>query len=301
MGSSLGLFGSSPLPRQAKYPVRDLVPADVPWDAQDESIFEGASPAVEDQDLAAAVRTVDPDGYSLLINPDGTMVIDSGGDPARQSFNVDLYDRTVLDWTGDTTFWINNQSPVAEELDPAALLQNVAMTAITLASFITDADDSLDTLVLTVSPDTVNALPTGVSIATEQVLVGENNLTIASLEGTPTTVSSGTTKLRITDPTGAYVETDWQWAVVATSTIPDVEGLTQAAAISALTAENLNYQVFPTYDDTVPAGKVIAQDPAAGLVVAEGSVITMTVSLGPQPVATGGGMSFAFGFGFGVH
>jgi hypothetical protein len=248
-----------------------------------------SDPAIVTGDIQD-LTTVTANGNTITPAADGNDVIDSP-DETRDYYDYRIYDVSAGGWMQFTAhpvhgngdygrIWFNNETPIATELDPATLLEGVAMSPITLASFITDDDDSLDDLVLTVSPSTVDALPTGISITTENVTVGEETLTVASLEGTPTVVDSGVTKLRITDITGAYVETDWQWSVVATSTVPNVTGATESAAITAIEAENLIYQVFSAYHSSVPEGEVISQSPAAATVVAEGTVVTFTVSLG---------------------
>lgn len=258
-----------------------------------DTVYSGFSdPAIADGDIQD-LPSLTANGNTITPAADGNDVIDSP-DETRDYYDYRIYDVSAGDWMqfvghpveGDGDYgrvWWNNETPVATELAPATLLQDVAMSPITLASFITDDDDSLEDLTLEVSPDSVDPLPTGVSISTEDVTVGESTLTVASLEGTPTAAEeSGVTTLRITDITGAYIETAWEWSVVATSTVPDVddEGTTEAAAIAAIEAENLVDQVFGGYSATVPVGEVISQDPAAGTVVAEGSVVTITVSLG---------------------
>jgi beta-lactam-binding protein with PASTA domain len=68
-------------------------------------------------------------------------------------------------------------------------------------------------------------------------------------------------------------------------TVPDVVGLAQAAAESAITAAVLTVgNVTTTYNDTVPAGDVISQSPAAGASVVHDNAVDIEVSLGVQPV-----------------
>ena len=65
--------------------------------------------------------------------------------------------------------------------------------------------------------------------------------------------------------------------------IPNVVGLTQAAAESALTDAGLTSSVSSAYSDAVAAGLVISQTPAAATDVATGSVVELLVSAGPAP------------------
>jgi beta-lactam-binding protein with PASTA domain len=86
--------------------------------------------------------------------------------------------------------------------------------------------------------------------------------------------------------TGAWATGAWQgtaWAAGASVTVPDVVGLSQAAAVSAIEAEGLTASVTTGYSDTVPVGDVISQNPAAGASAASGSAVVIVVSLGEAP------------------
>ncbi len=68
-------------------------------------------------------------------------------------------------------------------------------------------------------------------------------------------------------------------------TVPNVVGMTQAAADSAIVAAGLVAgAVTNQYSATIPAGEVIDQTPAAGAIVPGGTVVALVVSKGPQPV-----------------
>jgi beta-lactam-binding protein with PASTA domain len=68
--------------------------------------------------------------------------------------------------------------------------------------------------------------------------------------------------------------------------VPNVVGLTQAAATSALTGAGLAVgTVTEVFHASVPAGQVTSQNPAAGASVSPGSSVNLTVSKGPEPVA----------------
>jgi serine/threonine-protein kinase len=54
------------------------------------------------------------------------------------------------------------------------------------------------------------------------------------------------------------------------------------AAIAA--AKNAVGAIKEAYDDTVPAGIVLAQDPGSGTLLRHGSTVALTVSKGPQPI-----------------
>lgn len=69
--------------------------------------------------------------------------------------------------------------------------------------------------------------------------------------------------------------------------VPDVVGQTETDADAAIVAAGLVSGASQAPDDTVPAGSVISQDPAAGAMVAAGSTVNIAVSTGPDttPVA----------------
>jgi len=66
--------------------------------------------------------------------------------------------------------------------------------------------------------------------------------------------------------------------------VPDVVGLLQADAETAITAVGLTVGVVTQqYSETVPSGAVISQDPAGGTEVVPGSAVNLVVSLGAPP------------------
>jgi len=68
--------------------------------------------------------------------------------------------------------------------------------------------------------------------------------------------------------------------------VPNVVGLTQAAASSAITGAGLVVGTVTTASSaTVPSGGVVSENPAAGTQVSAGSAVNLVVSNGPAPVA----------------
>jgi len=66
--------------------------------------------------------------------------------------------------------------------------------------------------------------------------------------------------------------------------VPDVVGMTQAAAETAITTAGLTVgTVTEEYSDTVPSGDVISQNPVANTVVDRGSAVNLVVSKGTEP------------------
>ncbi|HXH87279.1 MAG TPA: PASTA domain-containing protein [Gaiellaceae bacterium] len=66
-------------------------------------------------------------------------------------------------------------------------------------------------------------------------------------------------------------------------TVPDVVGETTEAAVADLTASSFESDVTEAFSDK-KAGVVLAQEPAAGANLKEGSSVALTVSKGPEPV-----------------
>ena len=73
---------------------------------------------------------------------------------------------------------------------------------------------------------------------------------------------------------------------VTTVAVPNVVGLTQSVATSAITSAGLAIGTVTTQSsNTVPAGIVISQNPAASTSVNTGSAVSLVVSSGPPQVA----------------
>ena len=68
-------------------------------------------------------------------------------------------------------------------------------------------------------------------------------------------------------------------------TVPNVVGLTQAAATTTVSEARLKLgNVTRQNSDTVATGNVISQEPASGSSAAEGSAVTLVISSGPPMV-----------------
>ncbi|HXI31461.1 MAG TPA: PASTA domain-containing protein, partial [Vicinamibacterales bacterium] len=90
-----------------------------------------------------------------------------------------------------------------------------------------------------------------------------------------------------TPAAGAQVASGSAVALVVSSgpapvTVPNVVGLTQAAASTAITGAGLTVGTITTASSaTVPAGSVISQTPVAGGQIAPGGAVSLVVSSGP--------------------
>ena len=67
-------------------------------------------------------------------------------------------------------------------------------------------------------------------------------------------------------------------------TVPDVKGKTRASAESALRAKGFKVKVTEQSSDSVAKGRVISQNPGAGISTAAGTTVTIVVSSGKPPV-----------------
>ncbi len=77
-------------------------------------------------------------------------------------------------------------------------------------------------------------------------------------------------------------------------TVPDLKGMTEQAAKTALTASGLSFtSVTEENSDTVAAGLVMSQSPTAGSTVEEGSSVDFVLSLGPAVKTYGGTYNIA--------
>ncbi|NTU89132.1 MAG: PASTA domain-containing protein [Actinobacteria bacterium] len=69
-----------------------------------------------------------------------------------------------------------------------------------------------------------------------------------------------------------------------TAEIPDVTGKSQEEATTTLETAGFKVRVDEEYSDTVEAGFVISQDPAAGQQMAKNNIVAIVVSKGVEPV-----------------
>lgn len=67
--------------------------------------------------------------------------------------------------------------------------------------------------------------------------------------------------------------------------VPNVNGLDQASAANQLGQAGFSVKTSTEASDTVPVGKVIKTDPAAGTQLAKGTIVTMVLSSGPTKFA----------------
>ncbi len=137
--------------------------------------------------------------------------------------------------------------------------------------------------VLAVDPDVGESL----SYLLVQAPAGMSVDALGLITWTPTMGDLGSHPiiLQVTDTLG-YSDTQlFEVLVRMATTVPDVVGQTQAAAVATVEAADLAANpIAPVFDPVVPAGQVRAQLPIGGSAAAAGDSVRLEVSLGPAPV-----------------
>lgn len=145
------------------------------------------------------------------------------------------------------------------------------------------------------------ATANGSAVAPDDYTTTSGTLTWVDGDATPKTIqvplvddglveANETFTLTLSSPSGAMLDGSATTTVTLTDggtavAVPDVVGLAQASAESAIVAAELTVGTVTTaYSNTVAAGNVISQSPGAGLSVALGSPVNLVVSLGVQMV-----------------
>ena len=69
--------------------------------------------------------------------------------------------------------------------------------------------------------------------------------------------------------------------------VPDLRGKTESEAVNLIAAAKLTIgNRTDAFDASIPAGKVVSQDPGPGLVVTQGLTVNYVISKGPEPTPT---------------
>ena len=112
-------------------------------------------------------------------------------------------------------------------------------------------------------------------------LSGLTNLDSLGLGGNPLCQEACDVYIPLLESYGTSVYHD---DCIECPTVPDVVGMVETVAKSAITSANLNVGAISNeYSDSVPQGFVISQSPSGGTIVSEGSDVNITISIGPQP------------------
>ena len=104
---------------------------------------------------------------------------------------------------------------------------------------------------------------------------------LLSVTFAPATTGAKTASISITSDGGNGSVSASGTGTTPNVTVPNVVGMTQAAASTAITGASLTVGTVTTQSSaTVPAGQVISQNPAAAASVASGSAVNLVVSSG---------------------
>jgi beta-lactam-binding protein with PASTA domain/tRNA A-37 threonylcarbamoyl transferase component Bud32 len=145
----------------------------------------------------------------------------------------------------------------------------------------------------TVTLDVANNLVTLPNVVGQTFEQGQQTLAALGVQvmrmDTPTTSQTPDTVLAMTPTSNTKVA---KGSVVTLTvaqapqvSVPAVTGQDQVTASNTVTQAGLQPSIVGQNSSTVPAGKVIATNPAAGTMVAKGSTVQLFVSTGPQTVA----------------
>jgi hypothetical protein len=151
------------------------------------SLQQGAVPAVAIGDIFITPTTVSPGAYQLQVNPDGTIVVYSGGDTSRQSFQYYRYDLSLNVIDGPGTVWLNEVAPIWNSAislptsQAGQIFPGVPITPVYLPNYAYSTSGDVLTWALY-----SGALPQGLSIVGNQIV------------GTPTALAVGTSTFQLT-------------------------------------------------------------------------------------------------------
>lgn len=137
--------------------------------------------------------------------------------------------------------------------------------------------------------DTV-AIPdvAGQSAADAQRTLEDLGLVVVARNAVDDTVEQGRV-IRTDPPAGTTVDEGSTVTLLVSGgpgleTVPDVVGLDSTAARAAIVQAGFEVDVVEQASDTVPEDRVISQQPGAGGQAERGSLVTLTVSTGPEDV-----------------
>ncbi|XME03283.1 protein kinase domain-containing protein [Lachnospiraceae bacterium C1.1] len=124
--------------------------------------------------------------------------------------------------------------------------------------------------------------------------VTKGNVISQSPEAGKTADTGSTVTVKVSKGSDTTDNADSTEDAAVTRTVPNIVGMTETAAKTALTASGLSFEsITESYSDTVTAGLVISQSPTAGSQAADGSGVNFVLSLGPESKTYGGTFSVA--------
>jgi beta-lactam-binding protein with PASTA domain len=258
------------------------------WDAETEA---GNITVFEALWSDGVANTIGSDGIPYRATPSG-----------RVDFDYREWDVATRDWVpvtgGDgvtATYYVGNAVPVLGTIAAQTWVAGVD-SAYDLP--LSDADDALDTLVITGTiagtPITGTYNVRGVRTQLHTYLAGQPGeyrrwrLEFSLAHGAGN-ASGAISDLRVTDPLGAYTQfASFAWTRTDGVQVPYLRGLTYAAALDVLVSVGLSgTQPVLGYDVAISPGSVISTDPAYPAYVDDGSLISLIVCAVSVPSVVG--------------
>ena len=218
----------------------------------------------------------------------GTNIVGVGLDPAGDIFIADIDNSRVVELQRSQAPWLSFAATVEgiASADSVVSVQNVGNQTLTgsvapaSSPFGEDSGSSCDAFSLAAGAtcsELFNFTPEATGLLVGTAIFSDNSLNAA-----PATQSVALSGTGLTNQTG---------------TIPNVVGMTQAAAITALGGAGfVAGTVSSEYSDSEPAGSVIGEDPGAGAQAYLGSAVALMVSTGAAPAPTPNPLTFENNF-----
>jgi beta-lactam-binding protein with PASTA domain len=232
---------------------------------------------------AAAGAPSGAPSVSLTTTRAGSLVYGVGNDWNAATGRVLGASQTMVhQWidsgVGDT-FWVQARSGPVAAAGTVATIDDTSPT--------TDQWNLAAIEILASAPSQV-AVPNvvGLTQAAATTAITGANLTVGAVTNESSTTVPAGSVISQSPIADTQVATGTAVALVVSSgpqvAVPNVVGLTEAAATSAITGANLIVgAVTSASSTTMPAGSVISQSPLAGVPVAPGSEVALVVSSGP--------------------
>lgn len=267
-----GIAGLPPPPPGYQY-----VTVDVSAGTPALSVFFGASPPVATGDVAILPLHT-PTGYDITMLSNGLFTIEAGGDGAKQQFTLDVFDVSLGTYYGQTFIYVNNTAPVIiDVVNTTFFLTLNSPFSVDMSGLAAD----LEGAAITVTKSTSN----------QPEMAMSGNIFF----GTPTTRGIFQESFVFQDETGDSILQQYT-LVVGFVTVPDIRGQFPEDVGGPLGQVFLEATLSPTfeYNDFFDVGIIFAQNPSPGTLVPPGTVVTFSVSLGPNystQTGIGGGHS----------
>ncbi len=248
-----------------------------PFFAYRSQLYFAAETALQGRELWSTDGTAGSAVIASNINPDSPAA--TGSDPAGfvEARGRMIFAATTADSGREPWIYDFNTNPVITEgaSVPVTMSKDGAPTPFSLTLHATDADS--DTLTWSIG----TAASHGTATAS-----GTGNAKVIGY--TPATHYTGGDTFAVGVDDGHGGTATCTISVNFATTVPNVVGISQAAAGTALTGASLTTgTVTKKYSGTVAAGLVISQAPTAGQSVPYSSAVNLVVSKGPAPPITG--------------